>query len=326
MNRKDTYYLKLCHPGSEKCFGLGEAGLFRGLSYDDRPDFERFLTDVCHDIDRYAGSTELLSEWPSVRFAVETAFRDLNNGGRRLIFPSDWTERKSSLTINGLVWMGNRKEMRERIASKLSDGFSCVKIKIGGIDFNEELNLLEYIRKEAPKIELRLDANGAFTPANAIEKLKRLSEFDIHSIEQPIRAGQWEEMKRLCKESPIPIALDEELIGLNNRESKQKMLDIIRPQYIILKPTLTGGFASSDEWIDLANSVDCGWWATSALESNIGLNAIAQWVATHKPTLPQGLGTGQLYHNNIHSPLCLNGEHLFYGHDDEWIIPGLTWS
>ena len=326
MRQKDTYFIKLCNSGAEDTFGLGEAGLFRGLSCDDRPDYEEKLSEVCRDIDRYAANPALLADYPSIRFGLETAMRDLQNGGRRIIFPSKWTAGESALTINGLVWMGDSELMRERIALKLADGFSCVKIKIGGINFDEELELLKFIRQEAPDIQLRLDANGAFRPDEAIGKLNQLARYDIHSIEQPIRAGQWEAMNRLCRTSPIPIALDEELIGINDREGKIRMLDAIRPAYIILKPTLTGGFEASEEWIALAGERNCGWWATSALESNIGLNAIAQWVATLNPSLPQGLGTGQLYHNNIPSPLTLHGEKLSYSPDGKWTIPELEWK
>lgn len=326
MREKDTYYIKLCNPGSEETFGLGEAGLFRGLSCDDRPDYEDKLSEVCRNIDRYAASPGLLRDYPSIRFAVETAVRDLRNGGRRIIFDSPWTEGESTLTINGLVWMGDRELMRERIASKLEAGFSCVKVKIGGIDFDEELSLLSFLRQHAPDIQLRLDANGAFPPGEALQRLERLARFNIHSIEQPIRAGQWREMADICRLSPIPVALDEELIGLNTTDVKRQMLEEIRPAYIVLKPTLTGGIESSEEWIALAGDVDCGWWATSALESNIGLNAIAQWLATQKPTMPQGLGTGQLYNNNIPSPLHLSGENLSYSPRVEWEIPQLKWN
>lgn len=326
MRQKDTYFIRLTDSGQEGIYGLGEAGLFRGLSCDDRPGYEKKLTEVCRNIDRYATQPSLLADWPSIRFAIETAVRDLSNGGRRLIYPSAWTEGNDEITINGLVWMGDRDEMRRRIATKLSEKFRCVKVKIGGIDFNEELSLLDFIRHEAPEVQLRLDANGAFSPSEAPEQLERLAKFGIHSIEQPIRAGQWAEMHRLCEHSPIPIALDEELIGINSADEKGRMLDTIRPAYIILKPTLAGGFEGSEEWIRLALERDCGWWATSALESNIGLNAIAQWVATLNTSMPQGLGTGQLYHNNIPSPLYLQGDKLRYRSGDEWKIPSLQWN
>lgn len=326
MKQKATYFIRLSETGLDDThFGLGEAGLFRGLSCDDRPDYEMKLAEVCTHIDRYAADPSLLRDYPSIRFAIETAINDFNNGCRLTIYPSAWTRGDKSITINGLVWMGDRELMRQRIAEKLADGFKCVKIKIGGINFNEEIDLLRFVRSQAPDIELRLDANGAFSPDEAIGYLNRLADFGIHSIEQPIRAGQWDEMHRICRESPIPIALDEELIGINSIDDKRRMLDRVRPQFIILKPTLIGGFEASAEWIDLASELDCGWWVTSALESNIGLNAIAQWVATLDSNMPQGLGTGQLYDNNIPSPLTLSGEKLLYAPDKHWEIPELPW-
>ena len=325
MRQKDTYYIRLADSESDNICGLGEAGLFRGLSCDDRPDYEQKLAEVCENIDRYAARPSLLADWPSIRFAVETAVRDLSNGGRRIICPSPWTAGKETIVINGLVWMGDSNLMRERIATKLAEGFGCVKIKIGGINFDDEVGLLRFIRQEAPGIQLRLDANGAFTPANALDRLNRLAEFDIHSLEQPIKAGQWTEMRNICQSSPIPIALDEELIGITTKARKEMMLDEIRPQFIVLKPTLTGGIESSEEWIRLAGERGCGWWVTSALESNIGLNAIAQWTATLDSKMAQGLGTGQLYDNNIPSPLTLHGERLSYSPEDEWVIPPLQW-
>lgn len=325
MRQKDTYYIRLADSESDNICGLGEAGLFRGLSCDDRPDYEQKLAEVCENIDRYAARPSLLADWPSIRFAVETAVRDLSNGGRRIICPSPWTAGKETIVINGLVWMGDSNLMRERIATKLAEGFGCVKIKIGGINFDDEVGLLRFIRQEAPGIQLRLDANGAFTPANALDRLNRLAEFDIHSLEQPIKAGQWTEMRNICQSSPIPIALDEELIGITTKARKEMMLDEIRPQFIVLKPTLTGGIESSEEWIRLAGERGCSWWVTSALESNIGLNAIAQWTATLDSKMAQGLGTGQLYDNNIPSPLTLHGERLSYSPEDEWVIPPLQW-
>lgn len=318
LNSKDTYYIKVWHEESPEVTGIGEAGLFRGLSCDDCPDYEKVLTQVCADIGRYADDTELLAQYPSIRFGVETALLDLKNGGRHLLFDTPWSRSSESLSINGLIWMGDRDTMRSRIESKLAEGFGCIKVKIGGIDFGQEMELLTCLRSMAPDIEIRLDANGAFRPDEALGHLDRLAGIGIHSIEQPIRQGQWEEMARICAASPIPIALDEELIGITDDETRRRMLDIIRPAYIILKPTLTGGFAASDAWIRHAMDRGIGWWATSALESNIGLNAIAQWVSTYDTSMPQGLGTGQLYHNNIPSPLTLTGERLHYDITKPW--------
>lgn len=316
---KDTYYIKVWDERQPETCGIGEAGLFRGLSCDDRPDYEDVLTQVCDNIERYsADDTEALAEYPSIRFSVETALRDFAGGCRHRLFDTRWTNGKSDIEINGLIWMGDRDTMRTRIEDKLAEGFKCIKVKIGGIDFEEEMQLLNYLRSLAPDIEIRLDANGAFRPQDAPGRLERLARIGIHSIEQPVRQGQWDTLGRICADSPIPIALDEELIGLNDDDSRCRMLDTIRPAYIILKPTLTGGFAASDRWIGFAKERGIGWWATSALESNIGLNAIAQWVSTYDTSMPQGLGTGLLYHNNIQSPLTLTGDRLRYDSEKSW--------
>lgn len=326
MDHKDTYYIKVWDEVEPSAFGIGECALFKGLSYDDRPDYSDKLAEVCRNIDEYISDTSPLAEYPSIRMGVETAVNDLKNGCNRVIYPSSWTAGQSSLLINGLVWMGDKSTMARRIEEKVKTGFHCIKLKIGGINFNDELELLHLIRDICPDVQLRLDANGAFTLDNALEKLDLLAKFDVHSIEQPIRQGQWSAMSDICRLSPIPIALDEELIGINNPKMKAEMLDSVAPQYIILKPTLCGGFSGSDEWIRLAEDRGIGWWATSALESNIGLNAISQWVATYAPSIPQGLGTGQLYHNNIPSPLELKGELLSYNPSTPWHIPDLTWN
>lgn len=318
LTYKDTYYIKVWDEDNPMVTGIGEAGLFRGLSYDDCPDYESVLTQVCANIERYAADTEALACYPSIRFGVETALRDLASGGTHRLFYTPWSNGSGSIAINGLIWMGDRDTMRSRIEAKLAEGFKCIKVKIGGIDFNQELELLTYLRSLAPKIEIRLDANGAFRPDQALGRLEQLAKTGIHSIEQPIRQGQWKEMAKICADSPIDIALDEELIGINDHDSRRRMLDAVNPAYIILKPTLTGGFAASDAWIDLARERGIGWWATSALESNIGLNAIAQWVSTYDTSMPQGLGTGQLYHNNIESPLTLTGDRLGYDISKKW--------
>lgn len=321
MRSKDTYYIKVWDDATPDIYGIGEAALFRGLSHDDRPGYEAKLTEVCNHPD----SDHSLVEWPSIRMGLDCAMRDLSNGGHRILYPSDWTERKSSLPINGLVWMGTEEEMVARMREKVAQGFSCIKIKIGGIDFERELAMLRALREVAPHAELRLDANGAFSPTEALGRLERLAVYGIHSIEQPIRQGQPDEMARICRESPIPIALDEELIGVDESHAPE-LLGTIRPAYIILKPTLVGGFGACDRWIETAQSLGIGWWATSALESDIGLNAIAQWTASHSPTMPQGLGTGQLYTNNIPSPLKLDGDRLSYNKEREWKIPALGWN
>lgn len=233
---------------------------------------------------------------------------------------------KEGIPINGLIWMGNFDEMYRRIGEKMQQGFRCIKLKIGAIDFEKELELLAHIRRHftPTQIELRVDANGAFSPTDALEKLHRLSEFQLHSIEQPIRAGQWDEMARLCAATPFPIALDEELIGINRRDRKIELLETIRPQYIILKPSLHGGISGSEEWMELAAERGIGSWVTSALESNIGLNAIAQWCATLQPALPQGLGTGLLFTDNIDYPLHIEGDCLWF-HPEEQEPDLLNW-
>lgn len=312
LTEKDTYFIRIWDDRSPEVFGLGECALFRGLSKEDGPDYEARLQEMC---ERMAVLRPIeLQELSSLRFGVEMALYDLLNGGRRIYFPSLFTEGKQGIKINGLIWMGDRAAMLERIEQKLEAGFHCIKLKIGAIDFESELSLLQYIRKRfgPAEVEIRVDANGAFTPAEALTKLDALARLELHSVEQPIRQGQWEAMARLCRETPVPIALDEELIGVYQTEQKRQLLERIRPQYIILKPALCGGFGGAEEWIRLAGNSGIGWWVTSALESNIGLNALAQWVATLGVKMPQGLGTGQLYANNLPSPLRLQGEKLFY--------------
>ena len=318
---RDTYYIKVWDDCDPTRYGIGECAIFRGLGDDDRPDYEERLGELCRSINR-AGTPDMI-EWPqytSLRFGLETALNDLANGGRRIIFPTAWSEGKTEIPINGLIWMGNAEEMLARIDEKLKAGFRCVKLKIGGIDFNEELKLLRYIRDRFPadELELRLDANGAFTPGNALVRLEALARYGIHSIEQPIKPRQYDALNLICRESPIAIALDEELIGLHHRHDKETMLDAVNPSYIILKPSLCGGFNSADEWIELATQRNIGWWATSALESNIGLNAIAQWVSQHHTDMPQGLGTGMLYSNNFASPLRQVRDVLIYDPHLKW--------
>ncbi len=323
LKTKDTYFLIL--KDSEK-IGIGECGLFRGLSMDDRPDYEDKITWVCDNIEK--GEQELyneLEEFPSLQIGVETAFKSLAANNPFHIFSSRFTSGESAIPINGLVWMGDLAFMKAQISEKLKQGFTCIKMKIGAIDFKSELNLLKSIRQEfsVSDIELRVDANGAFSYAEALEKLKYLSDLDIHSIEQPIKQGQWQEMARLCEDSPLPIALDEELIGIFSEEQKMKLLETIQPQYIILKPSLIGGFKGSDSWISISKKMKIGWWITSALESNIGLNAIAQYTFSKNSTLPQGLGTGSLFTNNIPSPLEVCNGKLQYHTNLKWNLKNI---
>lgn len=313
LKEKETFFVKVWDESCPEVFGMGECALFRGLSADDRKNYEEKLEEVCLRIEEV--KMEELEEWSSIRFGVEMALQDLAMGGCQLYFSSAFTEGRQAIEINGLIWMGDKSTMLQRIQQKLEAGFHCIKLKIGAIDFEAELSLLQYIRERfsCEKVELRVDANGAFAQEEAMSKLEALAAFGLHSIEQPIRQGQWEEMAHLCREAPIPIALDEELIGVYGRKKKLELLEKVQPQYIILKPALCGGFSGAREWIELAEKRGIGWWVTSALESNIGLNALAQWVATLGNPMPQGLGTGQLYTNNLWSPLRQEGECLIYG-------------
>jgi L-alanine-DL-glutamate epimerase-like enolase superfamily enzyme len=297
--------------------------MFRGLSFDDRPDFESKLQWVCQNIDLGLETLlDELNEFPAIQTGLETAFLSLNSEDPFLLFPSEFTRAKAAIPINGLIWMGSEGFMKEQIRDRLKEGFDCIKMKIGAIDFETEIALLTSIRREfsSEEIELRVDANGAFAASEALGKLKRLNEIGIHSIEQPIQQGQWQEMAKLCEETPLPIALDEELIGVVSIEEKLKLLDTIRPQFIILKPTLLGGFSGSDAWISMAERNGIGWWITSALESNVGLNAISQYTFTKNSKLPQGLGTGSLFTNNIDSPLEVNKGTLSYHPDKQWNV------
>ncbi len=320
LKTKETYFLIL---KTEEKVGVGECGLLRGLSIDDRPDYEKKLKAVCEKIDfglNEENLYEALTEFPSIQFGVETAFKSLQSKNPFELYPSEFTRGEAAIPINGLVWMGDTIFMKEQISEKLKQGFTCIKMKIGAIDFKTEVELLKSIRKEfsASEVELRVDANGAFSPKEALEKLKVLSDLKLHSIEQPIKQGQWQEMARLCEETPLPIALDEELIGIFSEEDKNNLLETIKPQYIILKPSLIGGFRGSDRWINLAEKHNAGWWITSALESNVGLNAISQYTFTKNSKLPQGLGTGSLYTNNIASPLEVSNGELKINPNTKW--------
>jgi o-succinylbenzoate synthase len=296
-------------------FGLGECSPLPGLSIDARPEFAEKLTDVCTLLNTISAPHEMdLRDSPAIRFGLETALLDYNSGGHRLLSLSDFTCGRKSVPINGLVVMADYETMLQQAFTKIAAGFTCIKIKIGALDFDAELRLLREIRKHraSKKVSLRLDANGAFSPIEALDKLNALTPLEIDSLEQPIKAGQWPEMAKLCAASPIPIALDEELIDCHTSAEKKHLLRAIRPQYLILKPTLLGGFAACEEWMKLADEHGIGYWVTSALESNLGLNAISQWAATLPITRPQGLGTGQLYRANFPSPLFVESGQLKY--------------
>lgn len=311
LTTKETYFLIIEKNGKK---GIGECGLFRGLSYDDKLDYSDKLQWVCNNI--YLGKDTLweeLREYPSIQFGVEQAFLSLESDHPMILFPSAFTKGQKAIPINGLVWMGTPEFMSRQISEKIQEGFNCIKLKIGAIDFNQELRLIANIRKEfsPEKIEIRVDANGGFNASDALYKINQLSEYKLHSIEQPIEKNQYDSMSELCKKTSLPIALDEELIGVVNYNDKENLLQKICPQYIILKPNLVGGFKGSQEWIEIAEKLNIGWWVTSALESNIGLNAIAQWTFTLNNSMPQGLGTGGLFTNNFESNLVVKNGHLW---------------
>jgi len=318
LRQKETYFIKI--QKADK-LGIGECALFRGLSHDDVFNYEDKLQWLCDHIDEETNYLmEELREFPSIQFGLEQAQLSLASKDRFDLFPSDFSRGDDQININGLIWMGEKDFMIKQIQDKLSQGFTTLKLKIGAIDFDTELKILAYIRERfgPDEVELRVDANGAFSADEALKKLDKLAEYQLHSIEQPIKAGQWGAMSKLCERSPIPIALDEELIGITEHSLKKEMLSVIKPQYIILKPSLIGGFRGSMEWINLARENQTGWWITSALESNIGLNAIAQFTYNLKNPMPQGLGTGGLFTNNIGSPLTVKNGALSMSMNEKW--------
>jgi o-succinylbenzoate synthase len=320
LTQKDTYFIRIWDENHPSCVGVGEANVLKGLSIDDREDFEEQLQKIIQKIENQTLSRYDLRHLPAIAFAYETAQKDLQNGGKRIIFPTKFVEGLHQIPINGLIWMGKPDFMLTQIKDKIEKGFNCLKMKIGAIAFHQELDILRYIRREFSDKDLilRVDANGAFQASEALAKLNQLAEFNVHSIEQPIAPKQWEAMHELCEKSPVPIALDEELIGVFSHTEKLELLQKIKPTYIILKPALLGGFASCQEWISIAEKLQIGWWVTSALESNIGLNAIAQWTSSLPYSGHQGLGTGQLYHNNIESPLHTEAGFLSYQPQKSW--------
>ena len=320
LTQKDTYFIVL---EDQDRMGIGEAGLFRGLSWDDVPDYEIQLDRACRALE--SGKPEpwiAFGAYPSIVFAMEQALRSLKASNPFILFKEAPFTKGEPLPINGLIWMGNLSFMKQQVTAKLEEGFTCLKLKIGALDFQDELGMLKEIRREfsVGDLEIRVDANGAFPVEQALERLKRLSELQLHSIEQPIGAGQRDQMAELCDRTPLPIALDEELIGCLKTESKLELLRGIRPQYIILKPSLVGGYSGSEEWIRFAEKHNIGWWVTSALESNIGLNAIAQWTSSLGTDMPQGLGTGSLFTNNFDSPLQVRKGSLQYNTGMSWDI------
>ena len=315
---RQSYYLTITDDDRPGIKGVGECATLPDLSCDAVPEYFKILNDVCRMVEQTGNIPyDILRPYPSILFGLETAFAQLDANGSTCLYDTPFGRGEEGITINGLVWMGTFDEMYSRLETKLKAGFHCVKLKIGAINFDKELDLIKHIREAFDKntIELRVDANGGFSPDNAMERLEALAKYDIHSIEQPIKQHQWGEMARLCKETPLPIALDEELIGVNVKSMKEYLLDTIRPQYIILKPSLHGGMYGCTEWIQMAKERGINSWITSALESNVGLNAIAHYCAkTYGPSvsMPQGLGTGQLFTDNIDMPLVIDGDKIWY--------------
>jgi|TARA_B110000971_G_C20000410_1_gene496533 O-succinylbenzoate synthase len=317
LNDKESWFIVIVDGEN---YGIGECSLIAGLSPDSNLTFEFKLKQVCEKIQSGLNPSCDLEDYPSILFGLETALLSFQSSNPFVFSESKLTSGNDSISINGLIWMGEKSFMKKQIKDKIESGFNCIKIKIGALDFNLECELLSAIRSEYSDsdVEIRVDANGSFKPVSCLEKLERLSEYKIHSIEQPIKARQWHEMASLCEKSPLLIALDEELIGITDEKERKKLLYEINPAYIILKPSLIGGTKKADEWIHLAESLNIKWWSTSALESNIGLNAISQWVYNKAPFLKQGLGTGELFLNNIESPYFVEKGSLKYRFEKSW--------
>ncbi len=318
LYQKPSWYLVI---KDQNKIGVGECSIIPGLSLDKLNNIESKLNYACQIISSDQSLViEEFDEYPAVKFALETAQKDFLSFDKSFkLFDSDFSNSKDSIKINGLVWMGDIKHMQSQITQKIKDGFSCIKIKVGALEFDTEIELIKRIRDDFSDrdLEIRLDANGAFETKDALIKLNKLSEFSIHSIEQPIKRNQWQEIANLCELSPIPIALDEELIGINSAD-RNNLIETINPDYLILKPSLIGGFKECEKWIELIKEKNIKWWATSALESDVGLNAIAQWVYTKNNDLRQGLGTGMLFKNNVESQLEMSGETIFLNQNKSW--------
>lgn len=327
IHARTVWYLLAWDEERPQVKGIGEAALFPGHSREFPADVRTKLVELCADTSdwhqRLAGD---LVQVPSVRFAVEQCLKDLEASGSKVLFPSEFTLGRKGIPINGLVWMGDKAAMRERLKAQVDGGNRCVKMKIGAIHIEDELELLAAIRREFSDkdLALRVDANGAFNHANVMPVLQRLAELQVESIEQPIAPGLFEAMAEVCARSPLPIALDEDLIGLYLPDAKADLLDNVKPQHIVIKPSLVGGWAAAQEWINLAAQRNIGWWITSALESNIGLNAVAQWAATLNVQVPQGLGTGQVYTDNIPSPIAVRAGALWYSPEAAWDLQQLA--
>ncbi|RMD93493.1 MAG: o-succinylbenzoate synthase [Calditrichaeota bacterium] len=311
LHERETYIIAL--RDTQGHLGLGEAAPLKDLSMDCTDDFSEKLHQICREINRGKNPLELeVSQWPAIQFGLEAAWLDLKQGGAGLLYRTPFTQGKESIPLHGLVTMGEVQSMYEQALQKIEQGFTWVKFKIGAHDFAEECAMLSELRRRFPEVEIRLDANGAFSPEEALEKLNYLAQFRIHSVEQPIKPGQWEAMASLCQKSPIPMALDEELIGIFEPAEKQELLQTIQPQFIVLKPTLLGGLKASEEWIALAREDGIGFWVNSMLESNIGLNILAQWTSTLKIQMPQGLGTGRLFNKNFELTVKIDNGHMAF--------------
>lgn len=310
LTEKPTFFIKIYDEKNPERFGIGEAAVFPGLSPEADGNYVWKLTELMANV--ALGRTTDLTRHSSIQFGFEQALLDFSNGCKGVYYPSIFTTREETIEINGLIWMGDFETMIQRIETKIKEGFKCIKLKIGAINWNKEVEMIRYIRKQYNDNELmiRVDANGGFPFEDCIEKLAELHDLGVHSIEQPIKAGAPEKMEELCKESKLPIALDEELIGKGTLEEKQALLRKIKPQYLILKPALCGGLTGAVEWIEESENLGVKWWITSALESNVGLNALAQFTSYVKAKGPQGLGTGGLFTNNFQVPIYLNKDQL----------------
>jgi o-succinylbenzoate synthase len=324
LKKKDSYFIKIYDSQSPETFGIGEAGPLFGLSLDfETAEIKlKLICDLINgkglEVADLESIIESLDSFSSVKFALETALLNFKSKQTGLVFNNSFFEKSGPIAINGLIWMGDLDFMQSQIKEKINEGYSTIKLKIGAIDFEEELRLIKGIRSQFSENEMciRVDANGAFSLADVEQKLHLLSDLQIHSIEQPIKAGQHEAMARLCEKNILPIALDEELIP--NYDRKEALLNEIKPQFIILKPSLMGGLSGSKDWINTAENLNIDWWMTSALESNVGLNAICQFCAEFKNPLPQGLGTGKIYTNNFESPLIIQKGEIFYDKTKDW--------
>lgn len=326
MKDKTSWFIELRDPSLPAVAGWGECGPLPGLSPELNADFESVLNDIIEKINASApGTRDPLSVlrmippgYSSVRFGFETALLDLKNGGRRILYRNGFVKGEP-IPINGLIWMGDMDFLMDQINRKVEQGFRCLKLKVGGLDFGRECDILNYIRKKyfRENITIRLDANGGFRTDEVLYNLEELARFDVHSIEQPIKPGM-EVMEELCRKSPIPVAFDEELIGIEAAADKTGLLKRLKPRFIVLKPSLHGGISGCEEWIRIAGELNIGWWMTSALESSIGLNAICQFTANYEPAIPQGLGTGAIYEDNIPSPLKVSGGKIFYDTSSGW--------